>query len=166
MAVRNCAEMGENLVRIMKKLISNQNLMKLLYYTDNDPLSHEDWRTTEEKEALFNIAFNKLVKIIPIVKEVNDYSVITITVPTGQLNSNNDEFRDIEINIEVFVPLSTWFINDTNLRLFAILGEIQKTLQNKTVNGLGKITGGDFELEFLTETLAAYKMSFSIITYD
>ena len=34
-------------------------------------------------------------------------------------------------------------IKDSNLRPFAIMGEIEESLNNKTINGLGKITGGD-----------------------
>ena len=42
MGVRNCAEIGENAQKIVKRLASNQNLVKLLYYNDKDPLSKED----------------------------------------------------------------------------------------------------------------------------
>ena len=47
MAVRNCADLGINAQYIVKRLLANQNLLKLLYYTDKDPLSHED--LTEEQ---------------------------------------------------------------------------------------------------------------------
>ena len=46
------------------------------------------------------------------------------------------------------------------------MGEILKTLKGKTIDGLGKISGGDFALNFLTEEMSCYEMSFSIITYD
>jgi hypothetical protein len=36
------------------------------------------------------------------------------------------------------------------------MGEIQKSLNGKTINGLGKIKGGDFFLNFLTEEISAY----------
>jgi hypothetical protein len=42
MAVRNYEELGPNLMKIMKRLMANQNLMKYLYFTDKDPLAHED----------------------------------------------------------------------------------------------------------------------------
>jgi hypothetical protein len=42
MGVRNCADIGDNLMKIMKRLLANQNLLKLLYYTDKDPLNGED----------------------------------------------------------------------------------------------------------------------------
>ena len=42
MAVRKLQEMGENLQTIVKRLTANQNLLKLLYYNDKDPLNKPD----------------------------------------------------------------------------------------------------------------------------
>jgi hypothetical protein len=47
-------------------------------------------------------------------------------------------------------------IKDSNLRPFAILGEVQNSLEGKTINGLGKIAGGDFELTRLTDKTSIY----------
>ena len=38
MSVRNCGEIGVNLQKIVARLMANDNLVKLLYYTDKDPL--------------------------------------------------------------------------------------------------------------------------------
>ena len=42
MSVRNCAELGVNLQYVVKRLFANQDFLKLLYYTDKDPLANED----------------------------------------------------------------------------------------------------------------------------
>jgi len=42
MATRNLADLGLNLQKIITRLQSNQTLLKLLYYTDKDPLSQPD----------------------------------------------------------------------------------------------------------------------------
>lgn len=163
MAVRNCIEIGENLIKIVQRLEANQNLLKLLYYTDKDPLSNMDLTEQQIKEEVFE----KLIKIIPRVgpKETST-SIISIRVVRADKNSANDEFRDILIQIEVFTPLTQWIIKSTQLRPFAILGEIQKSLDDKTVNGLGKLKGGDFTLNFLTDEISCYEQSFSVTTYD
>lgn len=71
--------------------------------------------------------------------------------------TGNGEFKNVKILVDVFVPLTQWFIQDTNLRPFAILGEIQSSLDNKTINGLGKISGGDFDLNFVTDESICYQ---------
>ena len=163
MGVRNCADIGENLQKVMKRLLANQNLLKLLYYTDKDPLANDD--LTEEQ--IQNEIFEKLVKIVPRVGPKDTaHSVVTIRVTRARQDSTNNEFKDVRINIEVFVPLTQWIIKDVQLRPFAILGEIQKSLDKKTINGLGKLVGGDFDLNFLTEEISAYEQYFYLTSYD
>ena len=161
--VRNLAEFGLNLQKIMTRLLSNQNLLKLLYYTDKDPYAGADLTQTQIK----NEVYEKLVKIVPRVgpKETAN-SLIAMRMVRGITNKQNDEFRDATIQIEVFVPMTQWFIKDSNLRPFAIMGEIQKSLNNKVINGLGKLTGGDFELNFLTDEMSCYEMTFKLTEYE
>ncbi len=163
MGVRNCGELGRNLQKIISRLLANQNLLKLLYYTDKDPLNHPDFKKEDIKDKFFE----KLVRVVPKVgpKETAT-SLIAMRVESGEINAENDEFRDFIIKIEVFVPMTQWIIKDENLRPFAILGEIQKSLSGKTINGLGKIIGGDFDLNFVTEEISCYEQGFLIVAYD
>ena len=161
--IRNCKDIGVNLQRIMKRLMQNDNLVKLLYYTDKDPLSNENL-TEEQKESEI---FEKLIKIVPRIgpKETAS-SIIALRVITGKKNQDNSEFKDVLISVEVFVPLTQWIIKGTNLRPFAILGESEESLDGKMIEGLGKMSGGDFELNFLTEEISSYKQEFVITSYD
>lgn len=163
MAVRNCAELGENLQKIVSRLMANDNLVKYLYYTDKDPLSHPNL-TEEEKR---NFILHKLIKVVPKVgpKETAN-SIVTIRVANGTTNNSNKEFKNILLSFEIFTPLTQWLIKSDNLRPFLILGEIEKSLKGKTVNGLGKLEGGDFDLNFLTEEISCYEQTFTIISYD
>ncbi len=163
MAVRNCAEIGENLQKIVKRLMANDDLVNLLYYTDKDPLSQPHLTEEEKKEKIFE----KLIKIVPVVEPREDEkSVVAIRVISGNKLGSNTEFRNVKISIEVFVPMTAWIFKNTNLRPFAILGEIEKSLQGKKINGLGKMEGGDFDLNFLTEEIGAYEQTFWITSYE
>ena len=163
MSVRNCAELGENLQYIIKRLFANQDLLKLLYYTDKDPLNHEDLT----QEQIQNEIFEKLVKIVPRVgPKETAHSIVAVRVARGQGLAQNNEFRNVTIGVEIFVPLTQWIIKDSNLRPFAIMGEIQKSLNGKKIEGLGKMVGGDFALNFLTEEIGAYEQTFIITAYD
>lgn len=94
------------------------------------------------------------------------HSLISLRVVKGIVNSENNEIRNFELGIEVFVPLTEWIIKDSNLRPFAIMGEIQNSLNHKEINGLGKIVGGDFDLNFLTEEISCYEMVFRLSQYE
>ena len=162
MAVRNLSEIGENSQKIVKRLMSNQDLVKLLYYTDKDPLSHDDFTQEELKTKIYQ----KVIKIIPrIGPKEGAESIITINIVGGNQNENN-EFKNIGVNVEVLVPLTQWFIKDDNLRPFKIMGEVQKSLNGKTINGLGKMTGGDFALNYISDEVIDYIQYFTITSYD
>lgn len=163
MSIRNSRELGENLQKIVNRLMANDRLVNLLYYTGKDPLSAPPL-TKEQKQEL---VFDKLIKIIPRIGPKEDAkSLVTIRVIKSSKIPGNTEFRSIKIAIEVFVPLTQWYIKDSNLRPFSILGEIEDSLDGKTVNGLGKMEGGDFDLNFLTEEMAAYEQIYWITQYE
>lgn len=163
MAIRNSRDIGENLQKIVKRLMANDNLVNLLYYTDKDPLS-QPHLTEEQKQKE---VFDKLIKIVPKVGPKEDAkSLIAIRVVRGSKDSSNTEFRNVKIQVETFVPLTQWYIKDTNLRPFAIMGEIEESLDKKKINGLGEMRGGDFDLNFLTEEISAYEQTFWITTYE
>lgn len=162
MGVRNCQELGLNLQKICSRLLANDNLVKLLYYTDLDPLVQPNL-SEEQKQKIFG----DLINIVPNVSARQDSrSTIAIYVPRATGLTSNPEFKTVIISIQVLVPFTQWIIKDTNLRPFAIMGEIQNSLRDKTVNGLGKIKGGDFDLIDLTQELSVYNMNFTIVEYD
>jgi hypothetical protein len=153
MGVRNCAELGENLQKIVKRLLANDDLVKLLYYEQDDPMS-QSALSMEMKERE---VFEKLIKTVPRVGTKDTAkSVIVVYVQKAGKLSGNKEFRNVRILVDVIVPLTQWYIRDTNFRPFAILGQVQSSLDGKTVNGLGKISGGDFELNFVTDDVICY----------
>lgn len=160
--MRNYSELGINLQKICQRLLANDNLVKLLYYTDADPLG-QPALTKEKKETLLH----DLIQVIPRSSERDDNrSLVIMYVPSATTISGNSEFKNIEIHFQVVVPLVEWVIKDSNLRPFAIMGEIQTSLNGKTINGLGKIIGGDFTLEVVTNEVSIYNQTFRITQYD
>jgi hypothetical protein len=108
-----------------------------------------------------------LIKIVPEAGPFKDTkSVLYVYVSQGTKYGANSEFRNIQIVIDSLVPLTTWMIKDSNLRPFAILGEIQKSLDGKTINQIGKLESGDFSLVDLTEENSVYRISFTLTQYD
>lgn len=163
MAVRNCAEIGENLQKIVKRLLANDDLVKLLYYTDKDPLGKPNLTEEEKKQKVYE----KLIKVVPRIGPKDDTQCeLSVIVASGTKIDENNEFRTLKITIETYVPLTQWIIKSSNLRPFMIMGEVQRALDGKLVNGLGTLQGGDFSLNYITEEMSTYKQYFTIDTYD
>ena len=163
MSVRNCGELGLNLQKIVSRLLANDNLVKLLYYENKDPLGRESLTPDVKNTEIFE----KLIRIIPrVTEDETNKSIIVVYIDGGRKNLDNSEFKTVEFVIDILVPLDQWIIKDSNLRPFAILGEIQNSLEGKTINGLGKIQGGDISLTKLTDKHSIYTQTFSIVEYD
>ena len=163
--VRYLQEMGPNLINIMKRLLANQNLLRLLSYTDKDPLNKN--KEDIKPENAYLQGDNGVVRIIPVIGSKEDAkSIITLRVLKGVPSTNNSEFLDIYFSIEVFVPNEQWIIKGDNLRPYSIMGEIQKSLENKRINGLGTISGSGFTVNFFTEEISAFIMNYRITQYN
>lgn len=166
MSVRNCKDVGQNLKKIISCLLENDRLVNLLYYTSKDPLS-ETPLTNEQK---LKEVYMKLITMVPKVDtEVSTKtakSVIAIRADSSTTIRQNKEFKVVEIIIDVFVPLAQWVIKDENLRPHAIMGEIEESIRGKTINGLGKIEGGDFDFIRASDETSWYAQTFEITSYD
>jgi hypothetical protein len=138
-------------------------LVNLLYYEDKDPIN----QPVLDKEFKQKEIFEKLIKVVPHVGTNEDSkSRVVVYITKGGKNPRNSEFKDVHICVSVFVPLTNWIIKDTNLRPFAILGELQSSLDGKIINGLGRLSGGDFDLKLLTEEMSCYEQTYTLLEYD
>lgn len=164
-SVRHLGELGENLQKIMKRLLANQDLLRYLYYTDKDPLNTNKVDITAEQA--YEDGRTGVVRIVPVIDAKDDStSILTLRVLKGVLSADNAEFLEIFFVIEIFVPTEQWIIKGANLRPYAIMGEVQRSLADKKINGLGEIKGSGFSVNFFTEEISAFLMSFRIIQYN
>lgn len=163
--VRHLEELGENLQKIMKRLLANQKLLRYLYYTDKDPLNNSKDDVTSDEA--YRDGRTGVVRIVPVIDEKdNSQSVLTLRILKGVPSEENSEFLEIYFVIEVFVPTEQWIMKGANLRPYAIMGEVQRSLDDKKINGLGEIKGSGFSVNFFTEEISAFLMSFRIIQYN
>ena len=64
MGARYCQELGINLQKICSRLLYNDELVKLLYYADLDPLAHKPLSDDEKREKVFNDLITVVPKLI------------------------------------------------------------------------------------------------------
>lgn len=160
MAVRDCKEFGDNLVEITKRLLANQNLCKYLSFTDANPLKHDD--ITNTKTLLHN-----RIKLVPKVDPQEDTSsTIVLLINNGFKNSSNPDFKSLNLLVYVYVPFEEWIINDNQLRPFAIMSEIQNSLDYKQIKGLGHLIFQEFSIELLSDEMGAYRMNFNLDVFN
>ena len=156
-------ELGPNLIKIAKKLLSNKELIMLLNNTDLDPLNKD-----LHPEQIDGLKFlHKLVRVVPLInsEEQNTKSKIVVIFDNGDITMNSDN-ENINLMVLVYCPFEEWLITGDTLRPFAIMSEIRKSLQDKRINGLGEIFYNGFNLSTLTDEMGCYSMRFRINAFS
>ena len=123
---------NKDLRLLIDKILSNDRLCKLLYYTDDAPLEKE--KLTEKQKVDM---FGQQIRIVPklyVDKPVLNYMIISFD---NFLQSGNPEFRDNIIEFDIVCHFDQWQTKDFNLRPYLIAGELDSMLDKKKVTGIG-----------------------------
>lgn len=125
----------KDLKTIIEKILDNQDLLKLLYYTDRNCMSKPD---VTMEQALTMIG--KQIRIVPYYEVLPDCpNYIIVTMDNFTPNDTNPKFRDCMINISILCHPDHWNLGDFKLRPFKILGELDKCLDNEHLSGIGTV---------------------------
>lgn len=161
MGIKNSKELGSNLLKIINRLLENKNLLRLLKYTNNDPLDI----TLPEIDKTTMLNHNILIVPSLNSEEYTTESKIVFLYKNGSVGANR-KMKKVNFEIIVFCPFTEWIINDSNLRPFAIMGEIETSLKDKSIDGIGVINYTDFEYKAINIDIGCYRMEFDIDVFN
>jgi hypothetical protein len=152
---RRFSVMGDNVFNILSKVMKNQRLLKLLKFTDNDPLKHPDLTQDEIDKML-----HKNILIVPKIPDEPDEKLcyLIILLDRYQVAPNNSEFKTAEIRFVVLCPTDRWVINEKTLRPYAIMNEIDKMFNEKELAGIGNLKFDSFGILVPSVNLSGYTM--------
>ena len=120
---------------IVDKIMKNENLKKLLFYTSKDCLKKPKLTEDETLEL-----FGKYIKIVPkltVDNSVLNYLIINFDNFTG--NKTNPEFRDNLVEFDIICHFDQWHLKDFELRPYKIAAELDSMLNGKCLTGIGKM---------------------------
>ena len=120
---------------IAQKILSNERIKRLLYYTTKDALRKPNLSPEQSIEL-----FGKNIKRVP--KLLVDGSVlnyILIQFDNFIQNDTNPEFRDNTIEFDIICHLDQWELTDFQLRPYRIAAELDSMLDKKRLTGIGKL---------------------------
>lgn len=125
----------KDLALIIDKILHNQRLLKMLFYTQKDCLDAPDLTAAQKLSML-----DKHIKIVPkidVEQECPNYIIITFDNYTP--NPTNPEFRDCTINFDIFCHPDHWNLGNFKLRPHKIAGEIDAMFNEKKLTGIGTV---------------------------
>lgn len=117
---------------LVDKVLSNDRLCKLLYYTTRDALEKEKL-TDDQKLKLFG----KNLKIVPKLYVDNSTLNYIFIKFDNFFESSNPEFRNNTIEFDIVCHFDQWQMTDFNLRPYRIAAELDSMLDNQKLTGIG-----------------------------
>ena len=157
--IRNFEAVGTDAFKIAEILLSDQEICKLLYYMDADPLSHSDFEDT-----LFLL--NKNIRVVPKIPDYEEKGSFIIISFDNFYLSNNIEFKVNNIQFDIVCPIDKWNMNDKMLRPFKIMSKIDALFNNKTLSGIGKLTFHSASSIVLTTELVGYNLNYTNYNFN
>ena len=147
---------------ITNKMLKNDRLKKLLFYTTKDALDKPNITEDESLEL-----FGKNIKIIPklyIDKSVLNYIIISFDNFTP--NAENPEFRDNIISFDVICHFDQWHLKGFQLRPFKIAAEIDSMFDGKHLTGIGDLQFLGANQLIINDEFAGFTLMYQAIHGD
>lgn len=151
--------MEKDFALVAKKLMGNQKLLKLLYYTEPDALKGEDLT----QEQIYSM-LHKHIKIVPkldIQKECPIFVIIVFNNFTP--NASNTEFRDCDLTFNILCHPDHWNLGNFELRPYKIAGLIDAMINKQKLTGIGTAQFNDAHNLVLNDQLMGLSLNYSII---
>lgn len=139
---------------IIERIMSNQNVLKLLTYNTRD------WKDKPDitPEQVANILASQQVSSVPkIVIDHDTKTYIRLIYGTTVRSATNPQYRDNTFGIDIICHYDTWDLGDFEMRPYRIAGEIDSMLDNTRLTGIGL-------LEFISCAPYVYNSEFQGVT--
>lgn len=145
--------MAKDTSLIIEKILSNKNVLKLLYYASPNWETKENL-TPEQIKEMFKPRINgdpttKQISNVPKVKiDADKRTYLRVTFDSFTPNSTNTFYRDHIVEIKIVCHFENWDLRNYELRPYRIAGEIDSMLDNQHLTGIGTLTfmGADQEV--------------------
>jgi hypothetical protein len=147
---------GKDAQLIVKALIENDNLCKLLKNIERNPL--------EQAVPSKSTILHKNILIVPNVNSTEDTeSRVVVLVASGDIER---AITDLTLKIFIYTPYKEWLITGEQLRPFAIMSEINKSINDLKLNTLGQLKCTNFSVSSLGDEVGCYSLTYEFHEYS
>lgn len=147
---------AEDLNTIATRIMRDNDLAKLLYYTDKDCLSKQINDT--QKITLLN----KNIKIVPYLpKDEEMYNYIVIQFDSFALVEDEQEYMSYFIIIDVICHTDNWLLDEGKVRPYEIMNRLSDLLKGSKLSGVGNVKLVSTSQLLVSPNLSGFTMYFS-----
>lgn len=154
---RRFEAMGEDIFKMVEKMLKNQILLKLLKFTDAKPLEYPDLTQNEIDEML-----HKNILIVPKIPDTLDEKLcyVLVILNSYDISPDNQDFKTATVRFDVICPMDSWVINGKSLRPYLIMSEIDKMFNEKSIAGIGNLSFNKARPLVVSPQLAGYSLTY------
>jgi hypothetical protein len=139
---------------VINELLKNQNLCKLLYYTNTEPLTKDD--ISDTKVLIKNNIINK-----PFLTKVTKDERSILVVYFDSISSNGTQHQNGIITFDVLCHENLWDVKGGE-RPYCIFEELKTSLHDKFVSGVGNMYFYTMRSVAANEEFRGYRINFNI----
>lgn len=160
---RHFAVMGDNTFTIANKLMSNQNICRLLKYQVRDPLDKNKYPDVDGADLI-----NKQILIVPKIfdDDTEKTAYIVALFDNFVVTMGNTEFKIATIRFDIACPYEEWLLDDRTLRPYAIMQEIDNMFNESKMAGIGKVQFYSANPLTLTPWIGGYSMYYKVHEFN
>ena len=144
---------------IIQRILLNEDLKKLLYYTNEDCLAGSNLSQDQSYSLIGNQI--KIVPKIPI--DVNQTVYMVLAMDNFLPNNENDYYRDNIISIDIVCSYDIWSLGDFKLRPWKIAGEVDRMLNKQHFTGIGELTFTGANLLLMSDDFGGVSLTYTAI---
>jgi len=151
-------DIGCNLNIIARRLMQNENLMKLLIHTTRDA---EDLPITQEE---IQKAFGDQIRIVPVIKKdevIKNYVIIQFG---GFAPAGKTDYKSYIITFDIICNIDNWQMKDYTPRPYKIMSEIDHVINQTKISALGPVQFLGAQNLVINEELSGFTLSYGITT--
>ncbi|GFN32598.1 hypothetical protein [Paenibacillus xylaniclasticus] len=155
-------EMNEYINSILTWLTDNQNLCKLIYYNDINPLRKPDLNDEDRIE----LTLDKILPLpkIPSDRLVNENSYLLVYLDNIE-KGGNIYFKDSLLCFDIICNLNLWRMVG-RLRPYAIMHELDEMFNNKSTLGVGKTQFYRSRMVWYSKDFCGYSLQYRICDFS
>jgi hypothetical protein len=155
------SNLNKTLYAIKNKLINNNDITKLLFYSVANPLEQADL-TTEQK--------NQVITLNPVVEYNTDPNTtinhfISIGVPMVGYGTSLEGVM-IQLELAIVCHVDYWELNNNKLRLMTIAEKVFDELNEQKFSLSGKLIIDGLKPEIFRDNLVGYRLTGYIMDSD
>ena len=124
----------KDIAYIMNMILKNKNVGKLLWYSVPDCLHKSDIGSAEIAQMLQTeqISTKPKVKV-----DGDEKTYLRIAFDNYIPNDTNSFYRDHTIEIRIITHFNLWYLEDNDMRIYKLAGEIDSMLNGVKMSGIG-----------------------------